>query len=75
VPAAAAAAGSAGSPGSGATPSTYSNQQESMVYDAHVNASALIDSLNTNAREEYYQQKLGAVNKDNKVRLPFTDHF
>ncbi|XP_037721482.1 uncharacterized protein LOC119554574 [Drosophila subpulchrella] len=64
--AAAAAAGSAGSPGSGATPTTYNNQQESMVYDAHVNASALIDSLNTNAREEYYQQKLGAANKDNK---------
>nr|XP_044250391.1 serine-rich adhesin for platelets [Drosophila takahashii] len=65
--AAAAAAGSAGSAGSGATPATYSsNQQDSMVYDAHVNASALIDSLNTNAREEYYQQKLGAANKDNK---------
>uniref|UniRef100_A0A6P4ERJ8 Serine-rich adhesin for platelets n=1 Tax=Drosophila rhopaloa TaxID=1041015 RepID=A0A6P4ERJ8_DRORH len=63
----AAAPGSGGSAGSGATPATYSNQQDSMVYDAHVNASALIDSLNTNAREEYYQQKLGAANKDNKV--------
>ncbi|XP_017128225.1 uncharacterized protein LOC108146680 [Drosophila elegans] len=62
----AAAAGSGGSAGSGATPATYSGQQDTMVYDAHVNASALIDSLNTHAREEYYQQKLGAANKDNK---------
>ncbi|EDX10730.1 uncharacterized protein LOC6738335 isoform X1 [Drosophila simulans] len=61
-----AAAAAAGSAGSGATPATYSSQHDSMVYDGHVNASALIDSLNTNAREEYYQQKLGAGNKDNK---------
>ncbi|XP_020813903.1 uncharacterized protein LOC110188510 [Drosophila serrata] len=59
--AAAAAAGS-----TGGTAATYSSQQDSMVYDGHVNASALIDSLNTHAREEYYQQKLGAGNKDNK---------
>lgn len=67
--AAAAAAGAAGAAGSAASPSTYGSQQDSMVYDGHVNASALIDSLNTNAREEYYQQKLAAGNKDNKVRI------
>lgn len=66
--AAAAAAASAGAAGAAASPSTYGSQQDSMVYDGHVNASALIDSLNTNAREEYYQQKLAAGNKDNKVR-------
>lgn len=44
-------------------PSTYSssNQQQianDMVYDApHVNTSAIIDSLNNNAREEFYQQQ------------------
>ncbi|XP_017101360.2 uncharacterized protein dsx-c73A [Drosophila bipectinata] len=64
--AAAAAAGAAGAAGAAASPSTYGSQQDSMVYDGHVNASALIDSLNTNAREEYYQQKLAAGNKDNK---------
>ncbi|XP_017080390.1 uncharacterized protein LOC108114129 [Drosophila eugracilis] len=64
--AAAASSSAAAAAGSGATPATYSNQQDTMVYDGHVNASALIDSLNTNAREEYYQQKLGAANKDNK---------
>ncbi|XP_068148918.1 serine-rich adhesin for platelets [Drosophila tropicalis] len=65
-------AAAAGAAGVAAT--TYSNQQQqqqqqqdSMVYDGHVNASALIDSLNTHAREEYYQQKLAAnSNKDNK---------
>ncbi|XP_022231048.2 ras guanine nucleotide exchange factor glfB isoform X1 [Drosophila obscura] len=60
------AAAAAGAPGAAAT--TYSSQQDSLVYDGHVNASALIDSLSTNAREEYYQQKLGSAanNKDNK---------
>lgn len=43
-----------------------SNQPDAIVYDGHVNASALIDSLNTHAREEYYQQKLNNNNKDNK---------
>lgn len=74
--AATSSASAAAAAGSGATPATYSSQHDSMVYDGHVNASALIDSLNTNAREEYYQQKLGAGNKDNKVRhLPLTYTF
>ncbi|XP_030380244.1 uncharacterized protein LOC115628327 [Scaptodrosophila lebanonensis] len=47
--------------------STYSsNNNDAIVYDAHVNASAIIDSLNTHAREEYYQQKQTVNNKDNK---------
>ncbi|XP_026847366.1 uncharacterized protein PB18E9.04c [Drosophila persimilis] len=67
--AAAAASSSAAAAGGAAAASTYSTQQQdSLVYDGHVNASALIDSLSTNAREEYYQQKLGSAvnNKDNK---------
>ncbi|BFF99686.1 uncharacterized protein DMAD_07522 [Drosophila madeirensis] len=69
--AAAAASSSAAAAGAGAgvlAASTYSSQQDGLVYDGHVNASALIDSLSTNAREEYYQQKLGSAgnNKDNK---------
>ncbi|XP_033149312.1 uncharacterized protein LOC108598106 [Drosophila busckii] len=49
-----------------ASSQTVSTAAEPLVYDAHVNASALIDSLNTNAREEYYQQKLGGLNANNK---------
>ncbi|XP_062132847.1 uncharacterized protein LOC133843356 [Drosophila sulfurigaster albostrigata] len=66
IPAAAAAAASVAAAAAAATPaaSSYtnsnSNPSESIVYDGHVNASALIDSLNTHAREEYYQQKLAA---------------
>ncbi|XP_030561097.1 uncharacterized protein LOC115762861 [Drosophila novamexicana] len=67
-----AAAAAAATPAAAATYSSSSNSggasPDAMVYDAHVNASALIDSLNTHAREEYYQQKLngGNNNKDNK---------
>ncbi|XP_037939478.1 putative uncharacterized protein DDB_G0277255 [Teleopsis dalmanni] len=42
------------------------NNNNDMVYDAHVNTSAIIDSLNSNAREEYYQQKQSVNNKDKK---------
>ena len=53
--------------GGGSGASVNSNSQD-LVYDPHVNASAIIDSLNNNAREEYYQQKqsltTGVVNKD-----------
>ncbi|SPP87099.1 uncharacterized protein LOC117589251 [Drosophila guanche] len=71
IPPLAAASSSAAAAAAGAgvlAASTYSNQQDGLVYDGHVNASALIDSLSTNAREEYYQQKLGSAtnNKDNK---------
>ncbi|XP_034658333.1 uncharacterized protein LOC117895062 [Drosophila subobscura] len=64
----AAAAAGAGAGAGVLAASTYSSQQDGLVYDGHVNASALIDSLSTNAREEYYQQKLGSAvnNKDNK---------
>ncbi|XP_064543971.1 uncharacterized protein dsx-c73A [Drosophila montana] len=77
IPLAAAAAGSssaAAAAAAAATPAaaagaaaTYSGASpDAMVYDGHVNASALIDSLNTHAREEYYQQKLNNNNKDIK---------
>ncbi|EDV95780.1 uncharacterized protein LOC6558391 [Drosophila grimshawi] len=62
--AAAAAAAAAAAVGPAATYNS-NNQAQDTIYDGHVNASALIDSLNTNAREEYYQQKLNN-NKDNK---------
>ncbi|KAM8710872.1 hypothetical protein ACLKA7_017492 [Drosophila subpalustris] len=66
VPAAAAAAAAAAV----APVANNSNAPDAIVYDAHVNASALIDSLNTHAREEYYQQKINNSNsnkQDNKV--------
>ncbi|TDG48054.1 hypothetical protein AWZ03_005471 [Drosophila navojoa] len=69
IPLAAASSSSAAAAAAAAAPS------DAMVYDAHVNASALIDSLNTHAREEYYQQKLNSNsnsnnnnNKDNKLQ-------
>lgn len=50
-------------------------QNQDLVYDAHVNASAIIDSLSNNGREEYYQQQklaqsqqTGIATKD-KVRI------
>lgn len=56
-----------GNGGASSSQSVNSNSQD-LVYDPHVNASAIIDSLNNNAREEYYQQKpslaTGVVNKD-----------
>lgn len=84
IPLPAAAAGSAAAAAGGAAAAAAavggsgSPPAQDSLYDGHVNASALIDSLNTNAREEYYQQKLGASsssigngnnNKDNKVSL------
>ncbi|XP_017861200.1 PREDICTED: uncharacterized protein LOC108612735 [Drosophila arizonae] len=72
IPLAAASSSSAAAAAAAAAAasSTSSSSSDAMVYDAHVNASALIDSLNTHAREEYYQQKLNSNsnnnNKDNK---------
>ncbi|XP_011291752.1 rho GTPase-activating protein gacF [Musca domestica] len=54
-----------------------STNNQDIVYDAHVNTSAIIDSLNSNGREEYYQQQqqqaqqkqglqTGVANKDKK---------
>ncbi|XP_073840451.1 doublesex cognate 73A [Musca autumnalis] len=36
---------------------SYGSNNQDIVYDAHVNTSAIIDSLNNNGREEYYQQQ------------------
>ncbi|XP_034480585.1 uncharacterized protein LOC117786435 [Drosophila innubila] len=68
VPAAAIAAAAAVAPVASNSYNNNSNAPDAIVYDGHVNASALIDSLNTHAREEYYQQKLNSNNnnKDNK---------
>ncbi|XP_065361543.1 uncharacterized protein dsx-c73A [Calliphora vicina] len=50
--------------------SAAASASQDLVYDPQVNASAIIDSLNNNAREEYYQQKqsltTGVVTKDKK---------
>ncbi|XP_061398928.1 serine-rich adhesin for platelets [Musca vetustissima] len=36
---------------------SYGSNNQDIVYDAHVNTSAIIDSLNNNGREEFYQQQ------------------
>ena len=57
-----------GSGGGALSSQSVNGNSQDLVYDPHVNASAIIDSLNNNAREEYYQQKqsqtTGVVNKD-----------
>ncbi|KAM7358920.1 doublesex cognate 73A [Cochliomyia hominivorax] len=65
--------GSSASPSSlssSAAAATSTSASQDLVYDSHVNASAIIDSLNNNAREEYYQQKqslaTGVATKDKK---------
>ncbi|KAL7733747.1 hypothetical protein ACLKA6_011477 [Drosophila palustris] len=69
VPAAAAATAAVAAAAVAPVASNYnnnSNAPDAIVYDGHVNASALIDSLNTHAREEYYQQKLNSNSNNNK---------
>ncbi|XP_037822052.1 histone acetyltransferase KAT6A, partial [Lucilia sericata] len=62
--------GSPSSSSSSSLSSAASSASQDLVYDSHVNTSAIIDSLNNNAREEYYQQKqsltTGVVTKDKK---------
>ncbi|KNC25930.1 hypothetical protein FF38_03684 [Lucilia cuprina] len=60
-----------GSSSTSSLSSAASSASQDLVYDSHVNTSAIIDSLNNNAREEYYQQKqslaTGVVTKDKKL--------